>query len=470
MQERPSRQHAASARPLAAILAAVAIALSTSSAAQTTPVVAPPAGGDPAAPIAFLSLLAGDLQATQAAIILINETWDASYVPMALEILYLSRNPDIGRVLATTLADQTGEEHGYDIAAWQRWMWNQDYAPHPGYAEFKSRLYRLIDPKFGGYFSNDREHTIRLDEVVWGGVHQDGIPPLRGPKMIPAVEADYLADDNIVLGISINGDHRAYPNRILAWHEMFVDKVGGVPVAGVYCTLCGTVVLYRTVHAGTSHSLGTSGFLYRSNKLMYDQKTQSLWSTMRGSPVIGPLVGRGIELERGHVVTTTWGEWRRRHPDTTVLSVDTGYRRDYSEGAAYRDYFSTDELMFGVPTLDARLKNKAEVLALVFGDAPPLAISAEYLAANPVHHDAVGNVELVVLTDESGANRVYDARGIRFDSWDRDARATDADGGTWRVTEDALEAADGRTLARLPAHRAFWFGWFAAYPGTRLVR
>ena len=87
---------------------------------------------------------------------------------------------------------------------------------------------------------------------------------------------------------------------------MFVDTVGGVPVAGVYCTLCGTVILFHTRHEGVLHRLGTSGFLYRSNKLMYDQATQSLWSTMQGTPVVGPLAGNDIVLERGSVVTTTW--------------------------------------------------------------------------------------------------------------------------------------------------------------------
>ena len=148
-----------------------------------------------------------------------------------------------------------------------------------------------------------------------------------------------------------NGDVRAYPKRILAWHELFTDEVGRVPVAGVYCTLCGTVILFETEHDGVRHELGTSGFLYRSNKLMYDRATQSLWSTFGGRPVIGPLAMEDIRLEVRSVVTTTWGEWRRRHPTTKVLSLNTGHRRDYSEGAAYREYFSTDELMFNVPKL-----------------------------------------------------------------------------------------------------------------------
>ena len=231
--------------------------------------------------------------------------------------------------------------------------------------------------------------------------------------MIGASEATYLGDDNIVFGIEINGDVRAYPKRILAWHELFTDEVGGVPVAGVYCTLCGTVILFETEHDDVRHELGTSGFLYRSNKLMYDRATQSLWSTFGGRPVIGSLAREDIRLEVRSVVTTTWGEWRRRHPTTKVLSLNTGHRRDYSEGAAYREYFSTDELMFNVPKLDRRLKNKEEVLTL-FPDrysTRPLAISAKFLTQNTIYHDRIGEVEFVVLTDPSGANRAYRTRG-----------------------------------------------------------
>jgi len=301
-------------------------------------------------------------------------------------------------------------------------------------------------------------------------VKQDGIPPLREPTMISAEEATYLGDDNVVFGLEVNGDPRAYPKRILAWHEMFTDIVGGEPVAGVYCTLCGTMILYETTYEGTEHRLGTSGFLYRSNKLMYDRATQSLWSTIEGEPVIGPLVGKGIHLESGAVVTTTWGAWRRRHPDTRVLSLATGHQRDYSEGAAYREYFATDRLMFSVPELDDRLPNKAEILAIDLEGSAPLAVSADFLLANPVWHGEQGGRPFVVLTDASGANRVYETGEYRFVSWDQDRIAVDSAGLKWQVTEQELRGEDGKTLPRLPAHRAFWFGWRAAHPDTRLVR
>ena len=173
-----------------------------------------------------------------------------------------------------------------------------------------------------------------------------------------------------------------------------------------------------------------------------------------------------------HVVTTTWGEWRRRHPETLVLSLETGHERDYSEGAAYREYFATDRLMFGVGQLDRRLRNKDEVLALRFDEAPgeQLAIWVDFLARNRVHHDSLGEVEFVVLTDASGASRVYESGGRRFTDWDGAGTAWGDGGSEWTVDEDALAGPAGDRLERLPAHRAFWFGWYAQYPDTRLVR
>ena len=152
-----------------------------------------------------------------------------------------------------------------------------------------------------------------------------------------------------MFGISINGEARAYPKRILAWHEMALDAIGGVELTIIYCTLCGTVLPYESEVGGALRKFGTSGLLYRSNKLFFDAATMSLWSTLVGRPVIGRLAGSGLSLRLRSSVTTTWGEWRRLHPDTTVLSIDTGYERNYGEGVAYRDYFATDALMFPVP-------------------------------------------------------------------------------------------------------------------------
>ncbi len=419
----------------------------------------------------FLLLLLGSDEGKRQALVFADRNWQPGFAPMLLEVLTFNQDMEFAPAMVEVLERKTGRSFGFNIEQWQQWLWNRPPEMHPAYPEFKSALYGLIDERFEAYFAYDRPVTIRLDEVVWGGVEQDGIPPLRQPPMVEASAADYLADDNIVFGLEVNGDSRAYPKRILGWHEMFVDEVGGVPVAGVYCTLCGTMILYGTEVQGVNHDLGTSGFLYRSNKLMYDRGTRSLWNTIWGKPVIGPLVKQEIALPRMSVVTTTWGEWRRRHPDTKVLSLSTGHSRDYSEGAAYREYFATDEIMFQVPELDQRLNNKDEVLGLVLPQHPdqPVAISVAYLADHPVYQDRVGDLEFVVLTDASGASRAYESGGVSFTGWDGDSAVKDDQGGSWRLDEAKLEAADGRRLYRLPSQRAFWFGWYSAYSHTRLV-
>ncbi|MGI9553706.1 MAG: DUF3179 domain-containing protein [Thermodesulfobacteriota bacterium] len=426
---------------------------------------------DPDLPGKFIELLiSGDADKIEA-LKYIEKNWQPTFAVMMLETIYLSKDPSFTVEYIKLLEEKTGQGFGFNIDDWYQWIWSRDYITDPNYADFKSLLYSLIDIRFAEYFSSNLPSKIRLDEVRWGGVKQDGIPPLRNPKMIFSGEADYLKDNNVVFGLEVNGDARAYPKRIMGWHEMFVDTVGGVPVAGVYCTLCGSMILYHTEIDGINHELGTSGFLYRSNKLMYDKETQSLWNTLWGRPVIGKLVDDNIELERMSVVTTTWGEWKKRHPETKVLSLDTGYTRNYDEGAAYKQYFATDDLMFIVPKLDKRLKNKDEVLGLIFSQYPnmPLAISARFLSKRRLYQDKIENMTFVVVTDRSGASRVYESKEIKFIDWDQKDTVIDSKGKKWILSESRLQSPAGDELFRLPAHKAFWFGWYSAYSNTRLV-
>ena len=434
---------------------------------------APPTAARPAllAPTVFIAVVSDDEKKALAALLRIEQNWHESSAAMLIEMLSFVSTRRVFMAAGAVLEKHTGRPFGGNLNALYAWLWSAERAVHPGYAEFKALLYEPIDPRFREYFEQRPATTIRLDEIRWGGVPRDGIPPLKNPLMIAAAQADWLGDDDVVFGVAINGDVRAYPKRILAWHEMFKDRIGGRELAGVYCTLCGALVLYDATLGGVQHELGTSGFLYRSNKLMYDHATRSMWSTLTGKPVVGRLVGKGIELEALYVVTTTWKAWRSRHPETRVLSLDTGHRRDYSEGAAYRDYFATDRLMFTVPQRDERLPNKAEVLALRLAQAPGdmLAIGADFLRTQPVYQTRIGNTDVVVLTDASGANRVYESRAWTFASWDQASSARDSRGKTWQVEESRLAGPDGESLMRLPGHRAFWFGWHAAFPQTRLI-
>jgi hypothetical protein len=378
------------------------------------------------------------------------------------------------------LEKQTGQRFGDDLRAWRRWIWNRPYQPHPDLLFFKAALYGSIDRRMASFFAPGGASRIRLDEVDWGGVRVNGIPPLDHPSVVAAAQARYLKDKNLVFGVALNGEARAYPKRILAWHELALDRVGGVELAVVYCTLCGTVIPYGAEAGGRRFTFGTSGLLYRSNKLMFDHETSSLWSAIEGRAVIGPLASSSLELRAHPVVTTTWDEWVKAHPETTVLSLDTGYGRDYSEGAAYSEYFATDALMFEVPHEDSRLKNKAEVLALLLppGGAAaaaqrrPLALSVEFLKRNPIHHLTFAGQALVVVTSAAGANRVYAvAPGTRFVRRPSDATLVDAQGRSWRIAEEALVSeADGQVAPRVAARRAFWFGWSAQFPDTELIR
>jgi hypothetical protein len=389
---------------------------------------------------------------------------------------FVRRESVVRQRLLRFLEQQTKQRFGEDLNAWREWMWKLPDDPHPEYAAFKGALYAQIDPLMQRFFPPGATTTIRLDEVDWGGVKVNGIPPLYHPKHTSAREATYLRDNHIVFGVVVNGEARAYPKRILAWHEMALDRIGGVEMTIVYCTLCGTVIPYESVAGGRLHRFGTSGLLYRSNKLMFDEGTMSLWSTLDGQPVVGSLVGSGLQLTAHASVTTTWGEWRAQHPDTLVLSLDTGYERDYREGAAYRDYFSTDDLYFRVSNVDRRLKNKAEVLVFTITGADqerqPVAIAADFLKRNRVYELTHAGRRYVIVTSPQGANRVYDAATVaaRFTRAAPGDQVLDDTGGRWRVTEEALSSEAGAALPRVAAQRAFWFGWYAQYPNTVLVK
>jgi hypothetical protein len=418
---------------------------------------------------AFTTLVGSDSGARIAALKSISSQWNDSDAGLMIESARFAREPRTRAAIISLLSSSTGKDFK-DLDSWYQWIWNRDAKLHPNYATFKRNLYRKIDPRFAEYFSDAYDATIRLDEIRWGGVRRDGIPPLSKPETLPATEANYLNDSDVVFGVNFGGQSRAYPKRILAWHEMVKDTVGGLSINGVYCTLCGSMIVYETEVDGKHYELGTSGFLYRSNKLMYDHETKSMWSTLNGKPVVGPLVGKGIQLKSRYVVTTTWGQWKADHPDTDVLSLNTGHRRDYGEGVAYKDYFSTDKLMFTVPKIDKRLKNKDEVLIVREG-GEPVAISAGFLSQNRIYHDRNGDVSFVVVTDTSGANRVYDSADIVFDRHVNPKTIRSKDGIEWNVTEDALVSENGsRKLVRLSAHRAFWFGWYADHPDVRLLK
>ena len=299
---------------------------------------------------------------------------------------------------------------------------------------------------------------------------KDGIPALVNPELVAPSDdaAGYLDDDELIFGVAINGDVRAYPLRVLDWHEMFNDVVGGVPVALAYCTLCGSGILFETAVEGRDapFEFGSSGFLYRSNKLMYDRETNSLWNQFTGQPVVGDLVGSDIELRVRPIAITTWKKWLARNPKTRVLSLETGHKRDYWSGKPYATYFDSPDLMFPARVSDTRLAAKDYVFALRLGDVEK-AWSVDLFTDQPVPNDVIGDREIVLIGDpESRTVRAYESGGLEFGADSQDAEALVAGTDTWHITEDALVAEGQRRLARLPGHIAYWFAWQNYRPNT----
>lgn len=192
---------------------------------------------------------------------------------------------------------------------------------------------------------------------------------------------------------------------------------------------------------------------------MYDQQTHSLWNQFTGRPVVGELTGSGIELKILPVVTTTWGQWKKQNPMTKVLSLKTGFRRDYKPGRAYSNYFNSPDLMFPALTNDKRLDPKDQVFGLRITGVEK-AWPLQSFKGGKVINDRVGVLELVLVGDtDSSTVRAYRSEGRHFEKQDSDLNTIKHDGKLWKVTEHALSGPDGENLSRLPGHLAYWFAW-----------
>lgn len=392
----------------------------------------------------------------------LRERGNTDVVPL-LTMAVRYRGPD--PTILKTLSMLTGENIGNwrDAMLWQET--HPEVKPHASYRPLKLDVFTRIDPNFMQFLGEDlslpENLDIRLEEITWGGVRVDGIPSLDNPELVSADEANYLVDSDLVFGVEINGDVRAYPLRIMGWHEMFNETIGGVPVALAYCTLCGAGILFETQVDGQAEPLvfGSSGFLYRSNKLMFDRKTNSLWNQFTGKPVSGPLRTSGVELKIRPNVITSWKNWKKLHPDTKVLSLNTGHNRDYGSGIVYQEYFSSPDLMFPTAVRDeSQVKRKD----YVFGIRDIAASKAWPIAAfegGKVINDQIGTRNIVIVGDrETLTARAYDRGDLSFEKTE-DPNVLKGAGGNWTIAEDSLNGPKGEKLKRVPGHLAFWFAW-----------
>lgn len=279
---------------------------------------------------------------------------------------------------------------------------------------------------------------VPADEILSGGPPRDGIPALTDPAFERASAVGWLEADDRLLALEHGGVAKAYPIRILNWHEVVNDRVGDLAVAVTYCPLCGTGMAFDLAESeegrpflkdGGALELGVSGLLYNSDVLMYDRQTESLWSQIGRQAVTGPLRGRTLEMIP--LLHTTWGRWRDEHPDGFVLSRETGHDRDYHVDP-YMSYARSSRVMFPVAHRDDRLPEKDLVLGITRGDAA-VAFPLDRLGDRPRPVRAsVGEAELFVY-------------------WFPDSETAFA------------TTLDGDPV---PATIAYWFAWSAFHPDT----
>lgn len=290
-----------------------------------------------------------------------------------------------------------------------------------------------------------------------GGPGKDGIPSIDNPRFVTADQAG-LDGGDIVMGVYLDGQARAYPQNILVWHEIVNDVIGNHHIAVTYCPLTGTGIGF----ARGDTEFGVSGRLVNSNMLMYDRATNTYWPQIAATGVRGLLTGQGLQEVR--VVWTTWERWLARHPQTDVLSERTGFARNYR-----RDPYGTYHPKGGYYAEQARAIFPAMNESSLF---PPkreffgfrttteaVAIDKEFLRKNPVIRYHGNREDFLILYDE-GLDTAWVLRA------DHGSLPDDKALGAVHYTAEGPVANALESLSPVNGFDAFWFAWYAFYPQT----
>lgn len=329
---------------------------------------------------------------------------------------------------------------------------------------------------------------IDPDELISGGPPPDGIPAIDAPTFERADQVDWLEDNEAVLSLTVGGETRAYPLRVMTWHEIVNDVVDGIPVAVTYCPLCNSGVAFqRTVSGHGVLSFGTSGLLYADNLVMYDRQTESLWPQLTGEASVGELTGtKLVAIPMG---TVAWRDFVTADPTARVLSQDTGFDRPYGTNP-YSGYDDPDgDLLFGLPNdLDTRLPVKERVVGLVDGSASVAVVRSSLVGSDPLEV-TVGRRHLVVWhrpgqasaldadTVAGGADigtvgvfvPVVDGERLHFEAESAGFRDRET-GSSWnvlgRATAGPLRGAQLEVYQHLDT---FWFAWASFHTDTAVV-
>ncbi|MFQ5641830.1 MAG: DUF3179 domain-containing protein [bacterium] len=324
--------------------------------------------------------------------------------------------------------------------------------------------------------------NIPEGEIVSGGVPKDGIPSLFDPVKILAEQADYLSDEDLVVGIVVGDKAIAYPHTILDWHEVVNEKIQGKTLTVSYCPLTGTAVVFDGEILGRQLKFGVSGLLFNNNLIMFDRDTDSHWPQLRLQCDEGAL--RDTKQIPYPSIETSWGTWKKLYPDTEILSASTGFNRPYQRpGTAYPDYdLPNSPPLFQMKDLDKRLPFKQRVHGVLAGSGPDNFKSKVYsIDSNQEQrliHDSVGSKEILVI-DVGQENfvtsyvRIVNGAALTFKLAET---ATfpftfkdNETGSTWNVLGEAIAGPlAGAKLDKPTSFNAFWFAWGAFYKGAEI--
>ncbi len=268
--------------------------------------------------------------------------------------------------------------------------------------------------KFREFKTDLSLHSIPLDQILSGGPGKDGIPALTNPDFV-SIEEARLPKDSLGIFVNISGDERYYPFSIMVWHEIVNDAVGGSPIAVTFCPLCGSAIVFDREVDGKILDFGVSGFLYESNLLMVDRETESLWSQVRGEAVVG--FHTGTALKRIEMQRIPFSELKEKHPDSKVLSTNTGYQKDYTQNP-YGDYDGTETLYFPVSIQNKQFFSK-EIMLIVPIEKTWVAFPWEVLREREKAEMEVNGKTLTVNLEGSEASIDYEGQSLLgyFEMW-----------------------------------------------------
>ena len=305
----------------------------------------------------------------------------------------------------------------------------------------------------------DYRNDELTDAVLSGGPGEDGIPSIDEPVFVEAdAQPSILDDDDPVFGVELNGESKAYPQYILVWHEIVNDVFGDESVAVTYCPLTGTA---QGFYRGDAE-LGVSGRLINSNLVMFDRGTGSWYPQILARAIRGPPAG--AYLEEFQVIWTTWGRWRDAHPETLLLTDDTGFVRNYGDDpyGEYNPpsgYYENDDTLFPPLTTDDRFHPKAVVIGARTADGA-MAVPKEALRDRRVVEGTMDDVPYVTVYDET-----LDTGFVYRNADEISVEHTD---GRYEVDGEQYDP-EALPLERVLGFDAMWFAWYGYYPSTAVL-